>query len=257
MNLKNKIEQISMYSLATISVLISITDFLGFLDAFPWLSQRISIMTLLAIGLIALYLVTQRGQFSKETAQRVRMMEYTDGYVELRTKIRDAKKSILILTEYVNIFDWEKKEPLWHPERKNSQKRKTFFASLQKKLKREKNNRNFKFAQIIQIPENHKLEEMLLYDPILANNCEFIVKLAKDEPEFASLRVSRMTFGNSIILIDDEFTHISFDIRKPGAEFVLAPFVLIVEDKSSKAIQFLRKLFSRIESNSTLVTRIY
>jgi hypothetical protein len=45
---------------AIVSGLISLLDFLGLLDGIPWLAERISTLTLLAVGLIAGYLVLER-----------------------------------------------------------------------------------------------------------------------------------------------------------------------------------------------------
>jgi len=65
MNLQNRIEFYIISFIAAICVIIPILDFIGALDSIGWLSQRVPIMTLLAIGTVALYLVSQhRKSFS-------------------------------------------------------------------------------------------------------------------------------------------------------------------------------------------------
>jgi hypothetical protein len=187
---------------------------------------------------------------------RVKTVSYSQGYKELEKTIRAAKKEILILTEYANIFDWEGGKQIWDPERLNSPQRESFYTTLQKKLNRERGKGKLRFVQIVQIPEQHRIEEMLPYDTLYAKNCKFIVNIAQAEPEFASLRVCGMIFSNSIILIDESFAHISFDVRKPDESEVDAPFVMLIEDPNSEAIKNLLKLYRRVEASSTLVTRI-
>ena len=187
---------------------------------------------------------------------RVKTVPYSQGYKELEKRIRTAKKEILILTEYVNIFNWESGKPIWDTERLNSPQRKSFYTSLQKKLNRERGRGTFRFVKIVQIPEQHRLEEMLAYDTLYAKNCKFVVNIAQTEPEFASLRVCGMIFSNSIILIDESFAHISFDVRKPDESEVDAPFVMLIDGPNSESIKNLLKLYRRVEANSTLVTRI-
>lgn len=253
MDLQEKIDKIVILLVALICILISILDFIDALDSIPWISQRVPIMTLLAVGLIAIYLVLQNNRDIKRIGHRVKTLPYSEGYIELQKKILNAKKEILILTQYLNIFDWENGIPKWDTERRNSPHRKAFYCSLQSKLKIEKGNTNFKFVKIVQIPKGHKLQEMLLYDQFYAENCKFIIEIAKNEPEFACLRKSGMSFGNSIILIDGSFAHISFDIQDPDVYEVNAPCVLLIDDPNSEAIKHLIKLYRKVEANSKKV----
>jgi len=187
---------------------------------------------------------------------RVRTVTHSQGYRQLEKRIRAAQKEILILTEYVDIFDWDRGKQLWDPNRLNSPHRRSFYATLQKKLNSERGKGTFRFVKIVQVAEQHRLGEMLAHDPIYAENCRFIVNLAKTEPEFASLRVSGRVFSNSIILIDRSFVHISFDIHRPDESVVDAPFVMLIDDPKSEAIKNLLRLYQRVEANSTLVTQI-
>lgn len=252
MKIKEKIELIIMYVVSLCIITISILDFFDALDSLPWLAKRVPILTLLAIGLIALFLITQNS-FEFHRNQRVRTVTYSEGYKELQKRIMSAKKEILILTEYINIFDWECGAPKWDPERRNSSHRKAFYHTLQSKLLDEKGNRNFRLVKIVQIPKGHEIKEMLQHDPIYAENCNFIAKISKKEPEFACLRITNMNIGNSILLIDESFAHISFDIRNPFDLNVDAPIVLLIDDPKSESIEYLSKLFQKIEANSLKV----
>jgi len=194
-------------------------------------------------------------ELATTVGHRVKTLPYSQGYKELQKRIQGAKKEIVILTRYV--FDWENKKPVWHPERLSSLERKTFYAELQKKLNREQENENFKFVKIVQIPDKHQLVEMLESDPVYAQNCKFVIEMMKiRKAESTSLRISRMTFSNSIILIDRAFAHISFDIYDPEDRKVEAPFVMLIDDPNSQALQYLIKLYQRVYEYSTLVTRV-
>jgi hypothetical protein len=186
----------------------------------------------------------------------IKTVTYSEGYKELERRIRAAEDRILIFTEYANIFDWESKKPIWDPRRMNSSERKSFYDALHKKLQGEKNNRKFHFVKIVQIPENHKIKEMLPFDSIFSTDCRFIVDVAPGEPEFASLRtVSGRMFSNSIIIIDKSFAHISFDVRNPGDLEIGAPFVMLIDDPNSRALLNLHKLYDRIKEYSVLVSK--
>lgn len=56
----NNLEIIIIGIIAILSILISILDFVGALNSIPWMSQRIHIMTLLTVGTVTLYLLSQR-----------------------------------------------------------------------------------------------------------------------------------------------------------------------------------------------------
>lgn len=187
---------------------------------------------------------------------RVKTIAYSQGYDELIKRIERAESEILILTEYVNIFDWENCKPIWDAERINSPERKQFYDTLQKKVTSEREDRNpFTFVKIVQIPEGHKLAEMLAHDDLYRKNCEFMLDIAKEEPEFARIKVTKMMFNNSVILIDKSFAHISFDVKGHDDSSVEAPFVMLIEDPKSDALMNLLKLYKRIEQRSTLLTR--
>jgi len=183
---------------------------------------------------------------------RVKTVPYAQGYDELIKRIAEAEREILILTVYV--FDWEHGKPIWDPKRQKSENRKTFYQQLQKKISNEREDgRQFEFVQIIQIPDNHRLGEMLDFDEVYKNNCEFVVNIAKQEPEFSRLKVSKVMFNNSIILIDESFAHISFDVRNPD-DGIEAPFVMLIDDPKSDALKNLIKLYRRVEQRATVVT---
>ena len=186
--------------------------------------------------------------------QSVKTVTYDDGYKELEKRILSAQKEILILTDY--IFDWERGKPIWDPERTNSPQRKSFYALLQKTLKRQKNNRDFRFVKIVQIPEQHSINEVLKFDPLYAEDCQSIIDIAKNETEFACLKVAPKIFSNSIIIIDKEFAHISFDIHSPKENEVDAPFVMLIQDPTSVSLVNVHKLYKRIEAHSSLVTKL-
>jgi len=213
-----------------------------------------------AIFSITLWGFTQDSvaKIAKRT-QRVQTVTYDEGYKELIRRIIAAENRILIFTEYINTFDWDNKKRIWDKERSSSRDRKSFYATLQKKLEekkreRDKNNVDFHFKQFIQIPENHSIKEMLEYDPILKKNCEFIANLSPKDLNFASLRkVSGRLFSNSIIIIDDSFIHISFDINYPNLNEVIAPSVILIDDPSSEALLKIANVFDNINSFSVVL----
>jgi len=52
------IEEYGLYVAAGLSVLISLLDLFGLLDAIPWLAMRISTLTLLLVGILLGYLTS-------------------------------------------------------------------------------------------------------------------------------------------------------------------------------------------------------
>jgi hypothetical protein len=58
--MSNKVERITLAITVAIFILISILDLLNFLDALPWLQERLPSLTLLAVALVASYLVAER-----------------------------------------------------------------------------------------------------------------------------------------------------------------------------------------------------
>lgn len=62
MQIQSKVERFGIAIIAILCIMISILDFVGALDAFPWISQRIPVMILLVTGMIALYIVTQHNR---------------------------------------------------------------------------------------------------------------------------------------------------------------------------------------------------
>jgi hypothetical protein len=64
---RNHFELFLLGATALVSAGVSLLDFLGLLDALPWLTNRIPTLTLLATGLVAGYLVLERRNFLEET----------------------------------------------------------------------------------------------------------------------------------------------------------------------------------------------
>ena len=179
---------------------------------------------------------------------RIKTVPYNQGYDELLKQIERAEKEILILTKYV--FDWENHQPIWDSDRLNSPHRKAFYATLRKKISDEREgDTRFEFVMIAQIPKGHSLSEMLPHDKLYKDICEFLVRLSEKEPERARLKVTLIVFNNSIILIDQAFAHISFDVSNPDSG-VEAPFVMLIEDPKSDALKNLVKLYRRVEQRS-------
>lgn len=89
MKLQNKIEKIGIIVIAFICILVSILDFLGALESFSWISQRIPIMILLSIGMIALYLVTQNNRNFIKMEKDIELSK-SNILSELNQKIEDG-----------------------------------------------------------------------------------------------------------------------------------------------------------------------
>lgn len=72
MDFQNRVEILIISLIGAICVIIPILDFVNALDSMPWLSQRISTMTLLAVGAIALYFVSQHQKRMNEFSSALR-----------------------------------------------------------------------------------------------------------------------------------------------------------------------------------------
>lgn len=97
--MQEKIEIIVIALVAIICILISVLDFVGALDAISWVSQRISIMTLLAIGMIAAYLVSQHNRNFRNIEETIRR-----GNIEILDKITIDETNRAILNNINNIW---------------------------------------------------------------------------------------------------------------------------------------------------------
>lgn len=59
MDLQEIAERVTLILTAALCIIITILDFAGALDSIPWLTQRVPVMVLLAVGLIALSLLSE------------------------------------------------------------------------------------------------------------------------------------------------------------------------------------------------------
>lgn len=193
------------------------------------------------------------GTLANAIGHRVKIVSDAEGYKELQKRISNANAEILILTNYA--FDWEHSKPIYDPIRMQSPERRAAYTAIQNKLKREKRS-GFKFVRIVQIPNGHHLEEILPFDNIYREDCEFLAKIAAKEPEFASLRTSDVIFQNTFCVIDQRFLYLEFDISRPNSDQFFSPFVMLVDDPNSETMQELRKLHQRIEANTRLISHI-
>lgn len=99
MKFQNQIDKIIITLVALISILITVLDFLGALDSIPWLSQRIPTMTLLAFGIVALFVLSQ----------------YKAGIKTVENVIRESNKDIInkIDSEIINQEISDNIERIW------------------------------------------------------------------------------------------------------------------------------------------------
>lgn len=102
--MKEKIEFVLVFLVAIICILISILDFVGALDELPWLAGRISIMTLLAVGLIATYMIS----YLSRSFDRIENAVNTGNQALLSSiKTDTTATSILELLDRI----WKEREP--------------------------------------------------------------------------------------------------------------------------------------------------
>jgi hypothetical protein len=93
MGLPKKIENIIIYSTALFCILLTFLDFIGALESIIWLKDRISIMTLLAIGLIALYLLSHQNRNFNEIQNSI--AANSKELHESKQQLLDSKQQIL------------------------------------------------------------------------------------------------------------------------------------------------------------------
>lgn len=108
MNIQSVIEKTLLIITASLCILISILDFTGALDSIPWISQRIPIMMLLAIGLMAVYMISERNQSLLRLKDLKKI--FIDGNNKILNKIElDVTNQEII--ERVN-FLWKAREDI-------------------------------------------------------------------------------------------------------------------------------------------------
>jgi hypothetical protein len=103
MKFQKQIDIIVILLVAVISISITILDFVGALDSIPWLSERIPTMTLLAIGIVAVYLLSQSSTAFKNVENVIR-----DSNKEVIYKIDSARMNQEILDNIERI--WTERE---------------------------------------------------------------------------------------------------------------------------------------------------
>ncbi len=104
MNVQESIERVIVITTALICILIAVLDFVGALDSFPWISQRISIMTLLAIGLLALFYVIEGKRDFKNIEQAI-----SETKIQVLRSIKPDEPNQQILEAIDRL--WEEREP--------------------------------------------------------------------------------------------------------------------------------------------------
>ena len=70
-----RLEQIALLATASLSVLVTLADFLGLLDSVEWLSRRIPTLVLLLVGVVAGYLALERRSKLEKIDRRLETLE--------------------------------------------------------------------------------------------------------------------------------------------------------------------------------------
>lgn len=189
------------------------------------------------------------GLLARSVGHQVRILSIDDSYRVLLQRVKSAKE-VLIFSNYA--FDWDNGRPLYAPSILENTSRKTSYSFVWKKLEREKGKRNFRYIRIVQVPRGHNIEEIFPHDPIFKKECEILSALGKEEPEFASLRISETLFKNTFVLVDRGLLHIEYEIDNPETGEIRRPFAILVEDPDSIIIQDLLSLHQRLQAISSL-----
>ena len=103
MNWKQKTEISVVILISLFGVVITILDFSGSLDAYPWLSERIPTMILLGVSLIALNLALTPSQSTDELFEL-----YNKSHRELITKLGINQPAILLIEKLIK--RWNERE---------------------------------------------------------------------------------------------------------------------------------------------------
>jgi len=195
-------------------------------------------------------------RLSDAIGQKVQIVPYAEGYVELQNQIREAKKEIRILSNYV--FDWEKGTSVYDYVRLKTPERKASYELFKSKIEQESRiGSEFKFVKIIQMPSYGSLKAIEPYDPIYFDDCKFLSQMGKKQPDLTSLRISEFIFQNTFCIIDNSFLYIELDTEKPAEmEDAFTSYVMLLDDPKAEVIKDLVTLHRRIEANSKLVTEL-
>jgi len=102
-DLQKRVEIIGMLIIAAVSIVVPLLDFIGALDAVGWLTTRVPTMTLLGVGSLALYLLSQNhtGMKSIETLLK-------DNNDEILHRISSERANQKLLDELEKI--WSERE---------------------------------------------------------------------------------------------------------------------------------------------------
>lgn len=192
---------------------------------------------------------------SDALGQKARLVPAREGYKETNDWFKNAEKEVLILSNYV--FDWENGKPVFDSETLKSPERKALYSLMQEKITgKQANNEPFKFCRIVQIPENHSINEIFPHDDYYHKTSQFIVNISKSNPEFASLRTVEPLFTNTFVIVDRKHLYIEFNAYTPDVTKAFTPFVLLIDDPKSEIVSSMLNLHQRIEAVSTLVRNI-
>jgi len=93
---RNHFDILLLGAVAVLCALVSLLDFLGLLDGISWLANRIPTLTLLAIGLVASYLVLERRTQleSMQDDSRQRLDELSQAITQSTTTIIDSLNGV-------------------------------------------------------------------------------------------------------------------------------------------------------------------
>jgi hypothetical protein len=72
MSLAKRLETITIIGVAVLAIMISLLDLAGIIDGLPWLRNRVSVLTLLVVGAVAAYLISDRFLSARDQSDEMR-----------------------------------------------------------------------------------------------------------------------------------------------------------------------------------------
>jgi hypothetical protein len=118
MKIREHIETITLALVGLVCIIIPILDFLGILDSFDFLSARIPGMTLVAVGVIALFLVVERSNRFKKILESIEELRQSrlnsifwekdsrpEDLIDIKAHLSSAESLYLLGYSLPNILD--------------------------------------------------------------------------------------------------------------------------------------------------------
>jgi hypothetical protein len=193
---------------------------------------------------------TQTDTFTDVSFIQIQKGGYKSALKDLTALIASSSQELLVL-DYTPMAEKKNETKFFHDDVLNDERRRYYDETLNKI--RFSENGIFRYRRIIQIPKNRRASELFVDDIIFRNHCENVIKLSKTRPEIASIKVGKVLYHGTFMIIDRRILILSADIIDPDDQNYYDYGYFRFDDPSMKIITPFLRYFDRADAKATLL----